>query len=415
MIGAIIGDTVGSVYEFNNTKRTDFPLFSKSSNYTDDSVMTFAVAKWLLEDSEHTHQKLEDIMVMVANNYPCPMGGYGGGFHSWLFYPQSLYDYDEQFGEIAYKSDTGRHPYNSWGNGSAMRVSAVGWMFDTLEETERVAKISAEITHNHPEGIKGAQATAAAIWMGRNGKSKEEIRDYIEKTYGYDLHKTWEYWHPIYQWESSCQGTVPQAIISFLDSDCYEDAIRRAVSLGGDSDTLACITGGIAEAYYKDIPKEIAFHMLSLIPDDFMAILEQLYDRVGYPKYIVNRMEKRIAPDFIRSLEKNEIFVFGSNLAGMHMGGAARIAMDKFGAVWGQGVGLQGQSYAIPTMQGGVETIKPYVDEFIEFAKQHPEYKFLVTRIGCGIAGFTDEEIAPLFLEAQKLDNVYLPKSFWIA
>ncbi|MBQ3832384.1 MAG: hypothetical protein II815_04330 [Bacteroidales bacterium] len=126
-------------------------------------------------------------------------------------------------------------------------------------------------------------------------------------------------------------------------------------------------------------------------------------------------MEKCIAPDFIRSLEKNEIFVFGSNLAGMHMGGAARIAMDKFCAVWGQGVGLQGQSYAIPTMQGGVETIKPYVDEFIEFAKQHPEYKFLVTRIGCGIAGFTDEEIAPLFLEAQKLDNVYLPKSFWIA
>ncbi|MBQ1652873.1 MAG: hypothetical protein II060_03710 [Bacteroidales bacterium] len=124
-------------------------------------------------------------------------------------------------------------------------------------------------------------------------------------------------------------------------------------------------------------------------------------------------MEKRIAPDFIRSLGENEIFVFGSNLAGMHMGGAARIAMDKFGAVWGQGVGLQGQSYAIPTMQGGVETIKPYVDEFIEFAKQHPEYKFLVTRIGCGIAGFTDEEIAPLFLDAHNLENVWLPKSFW--
>ncbi|MBQ4476733.1 MAG: hypothetical protein IJK62_04470 [Bacteroidales bacterium] len=124
-------------------------------------------------------------------------------------------------------------------------------------------------------------------------------------------------------------------------------------------------------------------------------------------------MEKRIAPDFIRSLGENEIFVFGSNLAGAHGGGAARIAMDKFGAVWGQGVGLQGQSYAIPTMQGGVETIKPYVDEFIEFAKQHPEYKFLVTRIGCGIAGFTDEEIAPLFLDAHNLENVWLPKSFW--
>ncbi|MBO4614880.1 MAG: hypothetical protein J5709_07170 [Bacteroidales bacterium] len=122
---------------------------------------------------------------------------------------------------------------------------------------------------------------------------------------------------------------------------------------------------------------------------------------------------ERYTPDFIRSLDENEIFVFGSNLAGAHGGGAARIAMDKFGAVWGQGVGLQGQSYAIPTMQGGVETIKPYVDEFIEFAKVHKEYKFLVTRIGCGIAGFTDDEIAPLFKEAQELENVWLPKTFW--
>lgn len=411
MLGAIIGDTVGSVYEFNNTKSVDFPFFSKFSNYTDDSVMTFAVAKWLLEDSGHTHQKLEDIMVKVANTFPCPMGGYGGGFHTWLFYPQSLYDYDEEFGEIAYQSNTGRHPYKSWGNGSAMRVSAVGWLFDTLEETERVAKISAEITHNHPEGIKGAQATAAAIWMGRNGKSKDEIRDYIEKKYGYDLHKTWEYWHPIYQWDSSCQGTVPQAIISFLDSNSYENAIRRAVSLGGDSDTLACITGGIAEAFYKDIPKEIAYHAVSLLPKELKAILEQFYEQVGYPKYI-NKKTKHIAPDFIDTLAENEIFVFGSNLAGMHIGGAARMAMDKFGAVWGQGVGLQGQSYAIPTLQGEVETIKPYVDEFIEFAKAHPEYKFLVTRIGCGIAGFTDAEIASLFLEAQDIENVWLPESF---
>ncbi|MBO7570522.1 MAG: hypothetical protein J6T48_00030 [Bacteroidales bacterium] len=124
------------------------------------------------------------------------------------------------------------------------------------------------------------------------------------------------------------------------------------------------------------------------------------------------KQSERCTPDFIRSLAPNEIFVFGSNLAGMHGGGAARMAMDKFGAVWGQGVGLQGQSYAIPTMHGGVETIKPYVDEFIEFAKQHPEYKFLVTRIGCGIAGFADEEIAPLFKEAQQLENVWLPESF---
>ena len=165
-----------------------------------------------------------------------------------------------------------------------MRVSAVGWFFDTLEETERVAAISAAITHNHPEGIKGAQATAAAIFLARNGKTKEEIRDYIETTYGYDLHKTWEYWHPIYDWEDSCQGTVPQAIIAFLDSTDFEDAIRKAVSLGGDSDTLACITGGIAEAYYKEIPKAMADRVRSRFPQLFNDILEAVREKTVYGK-----------------------------------------------------------------------------------------------------------------------------------
>jgi len=165
-----------------------------------------------------------------------------------------------------------------------MRVSAVGWFFDTLEETKRVAAISATITHNHPEGIKGAQATAAAIWMARSGKTKEEIRDYIEKTYGYDLHKTYEYWHPFYRWESSCQGTVPQAIICFLDSENFEDAIRKAVSLGGDSDTLACITGGIAEAYYKEIPKEMACRTSVPFPKIFNKILDAMREETVYGK-----------------------------------------------------------------------------------------------------------------------------------
>lgn len=165
-----------------------------------------------------------------------------------------------------------------------MRVSACGWFFDTLEETERVAAISAAITHNHPEGIKGAQATAAAIWMARSGKPKEEIREYIEKTYGYDLHKTYEYWHPIYHWESGCQGTVPQAIIAFLDSDNFEDAIRKAVSLGGDSDTLACITGGIAEAYYKDIPRAIVDRVTRPFPRIFYKILDAVREETVYGK-----------------------------------------------------------------------------------------------------------------------------------
>ena len=274
MLGAIIGDTVGSAYEFQNTKDYNFEFFTSESAYTDDSVMTMAVANWLLQDKEHTFQGLEDSMVFFAEKCPCPMGGYGTGFYYWLFHPTGLSPFDDQYGTSPYRSKTGRHPYGSFGNGAAMRVSAVGWLFDTLEETERVAAISAAITHNHPEGIKGAQATAAAIFLARTGKSKDEIRDYIEKTYGYDLHKTWEYWHPIYGWESSCQGTVPQAIICVLDSTCFEDAIRKAVSLGGDSDTLACITGGIAEAYYKDIPKWIVDRVVGSFPDYFKQVLE---------------------------------------------------------------------------------------------------------------------------------------------
>lgn len=257
MIGALAGDTIGSIYEFHNTKDYNFPLFQEDSNYTDDSIMTMAVAYWLLTDIEHTYEKLEDAMVAFGKNCPCPMGGYGGGFHIWLFHPKDLYSFDDEYGAAPYESTTGRHPYGSWGNGSAMRVSAVGWCFDTLEETERIAAISAAITHNHPEGIMGAQATAGAIFLARTGHTKAQIREYIERVYQYDLTKSWEDWHYAYYWQSSCQGTVPQAIICFLESTGFEDAIRKAVSLGGDSDTLACITGGIAEAYYGGVPDYI--------------------------------------------------------------------------------------------------------------------------------------------------------------
>ena len=264
MLGAIIGDTVGSVYEFNNIKTTDFPLFRPQSNYTDDSIMSIAVANWLLTDPKHGLDTLEKSLVDFAKKYPCPMGGYGGMFKIWLF------GYDK------------RQPYNSWGNGSAMRASALGWMFDTIEETERVAKKSAEITHNHPEGIKGAQATAAAIFMARKGKSKSEIKDYISKTYCYDLNRTCDEIRRVYKWDSSCQGTVPEAICAFLDSTDFESAIRLAVSLGGDSDTLACITGGIAEAYYKEIPDEIATTMWEKLPNDFKVILKELEQKTSY-------------------------------------------------------------------------------------------------------------------------------------
>jgi len=280
MLGAIVGDTVGSVYEFNNTKDYNFRLFTPNSIYTDDSVMSFAVAKWLLEDAEHTFEGLERAMVDFARQFPCPMGGYGGGFHCWLFSPDSLFDYDAKYGKAPYVSPAGRHPYGSWGNGSAMRASACGWLFGTLEETERVAGISAQITHNHPEGIKGAQAAAAAIFLARNGKSKKEIKEYIENRFGYDLSGTWEEYHRTYGWESSCQGTVPPAIVCFLESEDFEDSIRKSVSIGGDSDTLACINGGIAEAFYGGVPKEIADRVIALLPQSFKDILEKMSARV---------------------------------------------------------------------------------------------------------------------------------------
>ena len=278
MLGAIIGDTVGSVYEFHNIKTTSFPLFSPQSNYTDDSIMTLAVAQWLLHDSQHGMDTLEAIFLDFAKKYPCPMGGYGGGFSRWLFHPESLTDYE---GDKAYKPGQ-RHPYNSFGNGAAMRCSANGWMFDTLEETERVAGLSAAITHNHSEGIKGAQSTAAAIFMARNGKSKEEIKDYISTKYGYNLNRTCDEIRPVYDWDSSCQGTVPEAMVAFFDSTDFESAIRLAVSLGGDSDTLACITGGIAEAFYKEITNDVALKIWELLPNDFKAILKEMEQRSDY-------------------------------------------------------------------------------------------------------------------------------------
>ena len=288
MLGAIVGDTVGSIYEFENTKDYNFQLFNRCSGYTDDSIMSMAVAYWLLKDPEHRYETLEEAMVTFAKNCPCPNGGYGEMFYVWLFMPWNLdamcpMSYDDA-DEPLYESPAGRVPYNSWGNGAAMRVSAVGWFFDTLEETERVARISAEITHNHPKGIKGAQATAAAIWMARSGKSKADIKAYIESKYEYDLNRTWEYLNKTYDWDSSCQGTVPEAIIAFLESNDFEDAIRKAVSMGGDSDTLACITGSIAEAFYKKIPTHMIEPTQKPFPPIFHKILDALRARTLYGK-----------------------------------------------------------------------------------------------------------------------------------
>ena len=268
-LGAIIGDTIGSIYEFDNIKTPDFqPLFAEEANYTDDSIMTIAVADWLA-NTDRSQQALENKLVEWGNKYPHPMGSYGSTFSRWLFHPEWLRDLKT--------GDWGkRMPYNSWGNGSAMRASACGWVSDTIDQALDWGKRSAEITHNHPEGIKGAQAVAVAVHLAHKHEKKEFIRDYIEDIFMYDLHHSCDEIRPNYKWESSCQETVPQAIIAFLDSHDFEDAIRLAVSLGGDSDTLACITGGIAQAYYDDIPEWMISEMHTRLPQEFWDVMREL-------------------------------------------------------------------------------------------------------------------------------------------
>lgn len=253
ILGAIVGDTMGSVYESRSmsTKDYNFHMPLSRMKYTDDTVMTLAVADWIYSGN-HSAEHLVEIMQSWGRKYP--YAGYGRGFRNWLFTPNP-------------------QPYNSWGNGSAMRVSACGFAFDTLEQTIEMATVSAAVTHNHPEGIKGAVATAVAIFLAQTGKTKEEIRTHIEEQYGYDLHRTCDDIRPRYGFEISCQETVPQSLIAFLDSTSYEDAIRLAISLGGDADTMGAITGAIAAAYYKEIPEELVEFTLYKLPDDLKNIL----------------------------------------------------------------------------------------------------------------------------------------------
>jgi len=259
MLGAIIGDIVGSPYEFDNIKTTDFPLFSNHSYYTDDTVMTIAVAVGLwqgLNDPESSREAIIDAMHDFGNLYD---RGYGGNFAQWIY-------------------QRSRQPYGSYGNGSAMRVSSVGWLYDSLDDVERYAEISAAVSHNHPEGVKGAQAVASAIFMARTGSTKEQIRRHIVSRYGYDLSRTLDQIRPKYEFSEICQTSVPEAIIAFLESENFEDAIRKAISLGGDSDTIGAITGSIAEAFYHDIPQWIVDEALSRLGDPLREIVIDFQD-----------------------------------------------------------------------------------------------------------------------------------------
>ena len=256
MYGAILGDIIGSPYEWRNIKSKDFPLFSRHPRFTDDTVMTIAVADAFLDAQPNaaddwTTNRLINGLRMWGRKYP--RAGYGVRFNLWLQVQKPI-------------------PYNSFGNGSAMRVSSVAWLYNSVDAVRKAARMSAEITHNHPEGIKGAEATAAAIFLARTGNSKAEIKDYIVRNFHYDLSRTCDEIRPDYRHIESCQQTVPEAITAFLEGNDFEDVIRTAVSLGGDCDTLTAIAGSIAEGFYG-VPECLKAECRNRVPEDMRAVL----------------------------------------------------------------------------------------------------------------------------------------------
>lgn len=307
MYGAILGDIIGSPFEFDRGDKTkDFKLFSRRSHFTDDSVMTLAVCEALLKvGQDATVKEIEDTVISSMQSWGrrYPHEGYGGYFRRWL---------------------TARHPepYNSFGNGSAMRVSAAGWLYDSLEKTRVVAKAIANVTHNHPEGIKGAEATASAIFMARNGSSKEEIKKYIENEFHYDLNRTLDEIRPSFHMDETCQKTVPEALIAFLEARDFEDAIRNAVSLGGDTDTLGAITGSIAEAYFG-ISETLISECRNRINKDMRDVVDAFYSLVrkdDSPN--TNQMiEKAIKQYYVHNDKEGMILFMNTLLNAMKQGG----------------------------------------------------------------------------------------------
>lgn len=265
MIGAILGDIIGSPYEFDlGNKSKVFTLFSRGSVFTDDTVMTIAVAEaFLIVESDATDEEIKQSLIRSMRDYGnrYPHAGYGTRFSWWL-------------------TEDDPQPYNSYGNGSAMRVSPVAWLYDDIASVRKAARLSAEVTHNHPEGIKGAEATASAIFLARTGHSKEYIRDYIETEFDYVLNRTCDEIRPDYHHMESCMDTVPEAITAFLEGTSFEDVIRTAVSLGGDCDTLTAIAGSIAEGFYE-VPEELREECRSRLPADLLAVLDEFEKRVN--------------------------------------------------------------------------------------------------------------------------------------
>lgn len=266
LYGPILGDMIGAPYEFDRGEKTkDFVLFDRRKwiHYTDDTVMTLAIAKAVMEvgaDADEGIMKVKMIACMQDYGNRFAIGEYGDRFYSWL-------------------QESNPHPYGSYGNGAAMRASPIGWCYDSLERTREVARWSAEISHDHPEGIKGAESVASAIFLLRNGCSKEELKEYINREFGYDLSRTLDVIRPNYHHVESCQETVPEAITAFLESEGFEDAIRNAVSLGGDCDTLTCITGSLAEACYG-VPNDMIRECENRIPEELLQTLKEFQSAI---------------------------------------------------------------------------------------------------------------------------------------
>lgn len=252
LIGAICGDIIGSCYEWRPTKDLDFKLFSVYSRFTDDTVCSIAIADALMHGKPFAER-----LQYWCRKYP--NAGYGGAYRKWIQSSNPL-------------------PYNSWGNGSAMRVSAVGAYARSLDEALATAEASAAVTHNHPEGVKGARAVASAIFLALTGKSKEEIKEYIETTFGYNLSREYKDIQPGYRFDVSCQGSVPESLIAFLESHDYESTVRKAVAMGGDSDTMAAIAGGVAAAYYGDIPTHILEECMRRLPEEMKEVISAFND-----------------------------------------------------------------------------------------------------------------------------------------
>ena len=298
MLGALAGDIIGSPYEFYNTKSMDFELFTEWTKFTDDSVMTLAVAKWLIEDAEHSARHLIRCMQELGRRYP--RAGYGGNFDWWL-------------------RQENPQPYNSWGNGAGMRVSPVGLYAKTLDDALELAEISASVSHNHPEAI------AASVFLCKDGKSKQEIKEYVEETFGYNLSRTIDDIRPNYYFDVSCQGSVPEAIIAFLEGNSFEEVIRLAISIGGDSDTIGCMAGAIAACRYP-IPDDIAKRCDSLLTEDLRDMKDRSCDFIDKRSPYI----KKLTRDNYKECTGLDIVAFSSAAPGaMGDAGAIEVVTTK--------------------------------------------------------------------------------------